>query len=146
MCSPLKRRVVRFKPHFFVNARIAQFWGYLVVKIQAQSLCLHLLSLQPYSNRLGLLKLVVKTSLVDLQFSQRSALTWLFKTCPLMSYTLQDFSLTEFNIKKNYFLIQQSIMSRSMTTFPHNELLMRFKLICDCKTTATFFKTHTRYN
>ena len=39
------------------------------------SLCLHLLSLQPYNSKLGLLWFAVSTSVIDLQFSQRGART-----------------------------------------------------------------------
>ena len=107
------------------------------LKFKRKSLCLHLPSLQPYNNKLGLLKLVVKTSLVELQFSQYSARTWLFKMYPLLSSTLQDLSLKELGIKKKNTPIKQSFVTR-VNAVAVRKCTLSFKWICDCDTTATF--------
>ena len=139
MLLPLAQLKIFFAMFCWLIFAISGFWGIFSSKSKRKNLCLHLLSLQPYNNRLGLLKLVVKASLVDLQFSQRSALTWSFKTYPLTSITLQDFSLIELNIKKWRFL--QSIVSRKwQQLLPHCAYQWRFKLVCDCKQTATHKK------
>ncbi len=54
---------------------ISNFLDTPLSKSKRSILCLHLVSLQPYSSKLGLLWFAVRTSLVDLQFSQRIART-----------------------------------------------------------------------
>ena len=71
------------------------------LKFKRKSLFLHFPSLQPYNNKFGLLKLAVKISLAELQFSQYPERTCPFETYPLLSSTLQDLTLKELEINQN---------------------------------------------
>jgi len=95
---------------------------------------LHLLSLQPSSSRLGLPWLVVKTSVVDLQFSQRKALTSSFDRYPLRAER-SDFSLKELNKRIAFLKISSLIISAS-----NKKHQMLFKWVCDCKQTTTLIR------
>jgi hypothetical protein len=81
----------------FSDQEFPSFSRLLSLKSIRKILCLHLPSLQPYNNKLGLPKLTLKNSQVDLQSWQQSDVTWSFRMYPLKSKTLQDFSLKGLN-------------------------------------------------